>query len=148
NFSSSTNRNASNGLLFFGRYKDSETLYYAGIRVDGTAVIKKKYRGTYYTMAQKKIFQGTYEGVSSNKNLLPHNEWIEMRSDIKTNPDGTVAINLYIRREGKETWELLLSTFDDGVAFNNTPPITGEGAAGIRTDFMDVEFKDFRVTSL
>jgi hypothetical protein len=44
--SASANRNESNGLLLMSRYNDAgETLYYAGVRVDGTAVIKKKYKG-------------------------------------------------------------------------------------------------------
>ncbi len=148
NFSKSPNHNASNGLLFFSRYQGSDTLYYSGIRVDGTAVIKKKYKGTYYTMAQKKVFPGTYDGDVADKNLLPHNEWISMRTDIKTNPDGTVALNLLVKKEKDTNWTLLLSTFDDGVAFDNTPAITDPGAEGIRTDFMDVQFKDYRLTAL
>jgi hypothetical protein len=68
-FSTSPNRNASNGLLLMNRYADQgQTLYYTGVRVDGTAVIKKKYKGTYYTMAQKAVFPGTYGTPASNKN--------------------------------------------------------------------------------
>ena len=44
--SASPNRNGSNGLLLMTRYRDSGTLYYAGLRVDGTAVIKKKENST------------------------------------------------------------------------------------------------------
>ena len=63
NFGSSPNRNSSNGVFLMSRYTDAgQTLYYTGVRVDGTAVIKKKYRGTYYTLAQEKIFPGTYRG--------------------------------------------------------------------------------------
>jgi hypothetical protein len=51
NQSASTNRNASNGLFLFNRYQNGDNLYYVGLRVDGNAVIKKKYNGTYYTMA-------------------------------------------------------------------------------------------------
>jgi hypothetical protein len=60
NFSDSSNRNATNGLLLMSRYVDYNNLYYAGVRVDGAAVIKKKYNGRYYTLAYEKIFPGTY----------------------------------------------------------------------------------------
>jgi hypothetical protein len=43
NQSASTNRNASNGLFLFNRYQNGDNLYYVGLRVDGNAVIKKKY---------------------------------------------------------------------------------------------------------
>src|SRR3990172_10201649 len=58
NLSASPNRNASNGLLLMSRYLDQNNLYYAGIRVDGAAVIKKKYLGKYYTMAYARMFTG------------------------------------------------------------------------------------------
>lgn len=45
NLSTSPNRNSSNGLLFFNRYKDAFNLYYTGIRVDGHTTIKKKNEG-------------------------------------------------------------------------------------------------------
>ena len=58
NMTDSPNRNASNGVLMFHRYVDSDNLYYAGVRVDGATVIKKKYRGTYYTLATKPMYSG------------------------------------------------------------------------------------------
>ncbi len=42
NLSADSHRDASNGLLLFNRYQDGNNLYYTGIRVDGTVVIKKK----------------------------------------------------------------------------------------------------------
>jgi len=145
NFSSSPNRNASNGLLLMNRYQDGNTLYYAGVRVDGTAVIKKKYKGTYYTMAQEKILPGTYG--ESNKNLLPHKEWIGLRSDTITNESGTVTVTLSMKRAGG-TWEQLLKATDTGKNFGGTPPITESGYTGIRTDFMDVQFDNYRLETL
>src|SRR3989338_5892128 len=35
--SNNSHRNESNGILLFSRYVDADNLYYAGIRVDGTA---------------------------------------------------------------------------------------------------------------
>lgn len=146
NLSASENRNESNGLLLMSRYQDHNTLYYAGIRVDGRAVIKKKYHGTYYTMAERQIFPGTYDARTS-PNLLPHNEWIGLRTDTKTTPNGAVNVTLYIQLPGEGSWAPVLSAVDDGT-YNNTPPITAAGQSGIRTDFMDVLFKNFRIDAI
>ena len=56
NLTNSPNRNQSNGLLFMTRYTDANNLYYIGIRVDGTAIIKKKKNGIYY---QKNYVNGS-----------------------------------------------------------------------------------------
>ncbi len=144
--SASPNRNASNGLLLMSRYKDAgQTLYYAGIRVDGTAVIKKKYRGTYYTMAQKEAFPGLYVKDGADINLLPHNEWIRLRSDTVNNADGSVTVRLYIEGAGETQWTLLLEAADEG-QYGSTAPIRGAGYAGIRTDFMDVKFESYQLS--
>ena len=136
--SQSPNRDAYNGLLLMSRYQDSNNLYYSGIRVDGNAVIKKKINGKYYTLASKKIFPGTYNRLT-NPNLLPKNTWIGLKSEV-TNINGKVNIKLYINKGRTGTWTLILEANDDG---RYETPITKEGYAGIRTDFMDVEFDDF-----
>ncbi len=143
NFSPSFNRNTSNGLLLMSRYAiDGQTLYYAGIRVDGTAVIKKKYHGIYYTMAQRQIFPGTYTGWQDNIDLIPHHQWIRLRSDTVTNTDGSVTVRLYMKLASDTEWQLLLSATDSG-QYAGTSPITGPAYAGIRTDFMDVHFGNY-----
>lgn len=38
------------------RCRDADNLYYVSIRMDGYAIIKKKYEGIYYTFAYAKIF--------------------------------------------------------------------------------------------
>ena len=145
-FVDSPNQNASNGLLLMLRYTDGNNLYYAGIRMDGTAVIKKKYKGTYYTLAQKTIFSGRY-AEHANMNLLPHDTWISLRTEIITNLDGSVGISLYQKTEGAAGWTKILEAKDAGT-FGGTMPITGAGFIGIRTDFMDVAFKDFNALRL
>lgn len=142
NHSGSENRNESNGLLLMSRYGEGgQTLYYTGIRVDGTAVIKKKYKGEYYTLAQKQIFPGTYD-KDKKTNLLPHGRWIRLRSDTVTEPDGNVRISFFMQDTAEtDTWKTLLSATDSS-QFDNTPPITGKHSVGIRTDFMDVRFDD------
>ncbi len=141
--SKSANRNVSNGLLLMSRYVDHDTFYYAGIRVDGTAVIKKKYHGIYYPMAQIPIFEGEHEQVK-NPDLLPHNEWLGLRNETYTNIDGSVNVRLFVKRE-RGPWEKVLEASDHGSEFGNTPPILTPEYIGIRTDFMDVEFDNFRI---
>jgi hypothetical protein len=126
------------------RYRSSATLYYAGIRVDGTAVIKKKYEGTYYTLAQAPVFPGTYDSANE-PDLLPHDSWLGLRVETQTASDGSVSVTLYLNRGAG--WERLLSAKDAG-EYGGTPPITGGGCLGIRTDFMDVSFRDFSAEEL
>lgn len=148
NFSPSYNRNTSNGLLLMSRYQDGgQTLYYAGVRVDGTAVIKKKYRGVYYTMAETPVFPGAYRGWQDDTNLLPHGKWLGLRTDTTTNADGSVTLALYLEKPGESSWNKALEATDTG-QYGGTPPILGPAFLGIRTDFMDVRFRDFRASTL
>ena len=145
NWSASPNRNASNGLLLMSRYMDGDTVYYAGLRVDGNAVIKKKYRGTYYTLALKKEFAGTYiEGGRTS--MLPHQTWVGLRSETITNADESVTIRLFMQRQDG-TWKKLLEVRDSG-GYGGTPPISGSGYMGIRTDFMDVQIDSIRIENI
>ncbi len=145
NLSASPNRNASNGLLVMNRYQDENNLYYAGIRVDGAAVIKKKYRGTYYTMAYARVFPGTYNRTS-NPSLLPKNLWLGLKSELRNNPDGTVRITLWVDT-GPGGWNLVFDVLDNGLAYGG-PAITSSGYGGVRTDFMDVEFENYWAVKL
>lgn len=147
NLSASPNRNSSNGLLFFNRYQDSFNLYYTGIRVDGYATIKKKINGTYYTLAYKPFIKESVYNRDSNPNLLPKNIWIGMRSVVQNNTDGTVSIKLYVDNGKTGNWVLVAEAKDDGKKYGG-PAFTKEGYAGIRTDFMDVEFDDYSISSL
>jgi hypothetical protein len=144
NRSASPNRNESNGLLLMSRYQDSDDLYYAGLRADGHAVIKKKYRGTYYTLAEGPVFEGAYDR-GAGTNLIPHDAALRLRAET-ANEAGGVRIRLSMRREGEEEWQELLSFLDEGAG--GVSPIASPGKIGIRTDFMDVEFKDFLAESL
>ena len=144
--SSSPNRNSSNGLLLLSRYKTSSTLYYAGVRVDGYAVIKKKINGTYHTLASKKIFwsPGLYDKVV-HPNLIPKNTWIGLRSETKNNPDGSVGVKLFTDVGKKGVWSLILESTDNGVGGT---AITSSGYTGIRTDFMDVQFDNYKLENI
>jgi hypothetical protein len=140
NPTASPNRNASNGLLVMNRYQDENNLYYAGIRVDGAAVVKKKYRGKYYTIGYSKVFPGVYDRTSS-PNLLPKNIWLGVRSELRNNPDGTVRVALSVDF-GPGAWVSVLDVLDNGLAFGG-PAITSSGYGGVRTDFMDVEIENY-----
>jgi hypothetical protein len=135
----SPNRNASNGILFFNRYKDQNNVYYTGIRVDGTSVIKKKANGVYTTLDQDKVFDGSYDRLGQ-PNLIPLSKWMGLRSMVSDNSDGSVSIKVYLDKNNDGHWQLVSSATDR----NN--PITGQGYAGIRSDFADMRFKDFRLT--
>jgi len=139
NFSNSPNRDESNGILLMSRYRDENNLYYAGLRVDGHAVIKKKHNGSYVTLAEKPILSGAY-ARAAQVNLLPHREWITLRMDTKTE-DGKVTITLFQKGESGEWQELLKAT-------DSTNPLTGSHPIGLRTDFMDVEFDNYRAEKI
>ena len=136
NLSSSPNRNASNGVLLFEHYQDQDNLYYAGIRVDGAAIVKKKVRGTYFTLGTQPVFPGRYDR-NRNPNLIPEDREIELRSEIRVDSGETVRIQLFV--DGG----LVLEAVDDGSRFGGAA-IVQAGLAGIRSDFMDVEFTDYR----
>jgi hypothetical protein len=140
NPSASPNRNASNGLFLLNRYQDENNLYYCGIRVDGAAVIKKKYRGVYYTLAYAPFFPGAYDRTSK-PSLLPKNIWLGLRSELTNNADGTVRITLSVD-PGPGGWLPVFDVLDNDLAFGGGA-ITSSGYGGIRTDFMDVEFENY-----
>ena len=143
--SNSSNRNASNGILIFSRYLDSNNLYYAGVRVDGTAVVKKKQAGRYYTLAQVKILPGTYDPTSS-PNLLPVGQRIGLKARTTTRSDGSVLVQVSWNRLDGRGWQILVEAVDTGSSGGS--PIRQAGFAGIRTDFMDVEFDTFVLVPL
>ena len=145
NLSASPNRNASNGLLLMNRYQDENNLYYTGIRVDGAAVIKKKYRGKYYTVAYSRVLPGAYHRTA-NPSLLPKDIWLGLRAELTNNPDGTVRIRLYVDL-GPGGWVLVFDVLDNGLAFGG-PALTSAGYGGVRTDFMDVELENYWAVKL
>lgn len=143
------NRNASNGILLFSRYQDADTLYYAGIRVDGYAIIKKKDRGAYYTLAYMPLYASeslyTYNR-EVNPHLIPGDTWIGLRMSVQNEEAHRVCIRLWVDTNRTGEWKLAAEAVDDGMRYGG-PAFTQAGYAGVRTDFMDVEFDDYRITS-
>lgn len=144
NVSASQHRDMSNAFLLFDHYQDGNNLYYAGIRVDGDAVIKKKINGVYYTIAEKKFFSSDPYNRELNPILIPQNTWIGLKTEVKTNPDNTVFIGLYVDNGRTGAWSLLLEAIDDGKSYGGAA-ITEAGYGGIRTDFMDVELDEYMI---
>jgi len=145
NLSASDNRNESNGVLLFNRYQDGDDLYYAGLRVDGYAVIKKKISGDYHTLSSKRVFSGGYDH-DSNPNLLPVGKWMGIRTVVQTKKNGDVEISLFWKKKrSSKKWKLAVRCTDKGQKGNK---ITDPGYGGIRTDFMDVEFDKYRISEL
>ena len=132
-------RNESNGVLLFSRYADGDNLYYAGIRVDGTAVVKRKKGGEYVTLDQVSIINSTYDRYL-NSNLLPLNQWIGIKTSVR-NRGGGVGISVFIDLNNTGKWRRVIEVID-----RNESRINQEGYSGLRTDFMDVEFRDYNFT--
>ncbi|MDI6778439.1 MAG: hypothetical protein QMD77_04605 [Patescibacteria group bacterium] len=145
NLSKSGNRNESNGLLLFNRYEDADNLYYAGVRVDGAAVIKKKINGEYYTLDYTKYFSRKKYDRKSQSHLLPKNKWIGLKTEVRNTDGGNVEIKLFVKQ--KKNWVLAAEALDEPGEYGENV-LGGEGCAGIRTDFMDVEFDKYRVAEL
>jgi hypothetical protein len=148
NISQSMERNSWSGVLLLARYLDGNNLYYLGVRHDGDAVIKKKRFGKYTTLAQTRIFQAdaSYDR-DTNPNLLPGKRWLGLRSVVRTNPDQSVTLQLWVNRELTQSWQLALEAVDTNAGADGAP-ILGHGYAGVRTDFADVEFDDYTLERL
>ena len=59
----------------------------------------------------------------------------------------TVQLRLYIDQEQNGNWQLALEINDSKNKFGNGPFLK-QGYAGIRTDFMDVKFKNYSLQRL
>ncbi len=145
--STDEHRSASNGLLLFNRYQNGMNTYYAGIRVDGHAVIKKKINGIYYTMTYPQIFPGAYNR-DTNPYLLPApGTWIKLKTEVVNLDASRVSIKLYMDVGKTGVWTLVASAIDDGASFGG-PAFTQAGHGGIRTDFMDIDLDNYEVQAL
>jgi hypothetical protein len=132
-------------VLLFNRYQDGDNLYYTGIRVDGHPVVKKKIGGVYYTLSYPaQTYPGQYDRTQ-NPTLLPTNKWVGIRSVVRSQEDGSTLISFYLDLEANGTWLLAAEARDDGRVAG--APF-GAGMAGIRTDFMDVRFKGYKLEAL
>lgn len=148
NMTETPNRDSYSGVLLMSRHTDGNNLYYAGVRMDGTAIIKKKVNGTYYTLGSAPVFaaEGGFDR-DTNPNLIPGKRWMGLRSIVADQSDGSVKISLYLDKNDSGSWQLLLERIDrDG--FLGAEALKSRGVSGIRTDYFDVYFDDYRLTEL
>lgn len=145
--SRSPNRNASNGILFFNRYQGGDTLYYAGVRVDGAAVIKKKYHGVYYTLDYRPVFTEPIYDRRHQPNVLPLRTWVGLRVQVENVEAKNIHLRLWMDVGRTGEWKLVAEATDDNQSYGGQA-IVQSGHAGIRTDFMDIVFDDYRISAL
>jgi hypothetical protein len=132
-------------VLLFNRHVDKDNLYYAGLRDDGLAVIKKKIGGEYFTLDYTQIF-GDFNNYNkwTNPSFLPLNQWFGLKTRVTTLSNGSVYIQLFLDRNNDGNWKQILTATDNGIGGR---PITQAGSGGIRSDYMDLQFKDFEETA-
>ena len=154
NFTDTPNRDCYSGVLLFARYQpDGQTTYYAGLRQDGGVVIKKKYNGTYYTLKQVNgVFSnGKPYDRNSNPNLIPEDKWMAIKFDVKNKSDGSVSLDLYLDQnydiKKARDWKLVASAADQNNKYGGSP-VLSTAHAGVRTDYMDVLFDNYRLTEI
>lgn len=145
NLTDTPNRDAWSGVFLFSRYMDGDNLYYAGVRQDGHAVIKKKVGGVYHTLGETEYFENYFPyDKYTNPNFIPGQVWLGLRMITETDGDG-LRIKLLVRGGESDDWTEVLSVVDSGIG---GPPHSDPGRFGIRTDYMDVEFDNYRVSPL
>ena len=146
NLTPTPNRDGYSGIFFFSRYHDGDNLYYAGMRMDGAAVIKKKVGGVYYTLDLEPVFPGTYDRVAS-PNLLTLKQWMRMRLVTEDQTDG-VSLRLYLDATNTGVYTLVAHALDRDGLYGGTPVNSGPAYAGVRTDYMDAFFNDYRLSQI
>lgn len=139
--STSSNRDKSNGIFLLARYHDSQNLYLGGIRVDGNAVIKKKSNGVYQTLGIVSYDNRHAYDRTSNPNILPVHTWIGIAVEVKNQKDHSTLIDLDLSFDQGTTWNRVLSVVDRVPE----PQLYNAAATGIRSDFMDLYFKNYKV---
>lgn len=129
--STSPNRNESSGIFLLSKYQNESNYYYAGITVDGRAVIRKKQSGIFVTLAEEKILEEEDEYDRwENPSLLPKATPITMQTETFEENESLI-IKLYVNSD------LVLEARD------NQPILSAPGLVGIRSDFMDVRFNNY-----
>ena len=137
------NLGAENGVSLMVNYQDENNLYYVGLRADGFAGIKKKMDGDYSVLQSPvQLFPGMYKHYD---NLIPQDKWIGLRAVVEDRHDTMMSgkdqiyISMYIDEKGDgSSWKYVTSYLDQDLIFK-------QGHTGIRTDFMDAQFKEFQV---
>lgn len=140
NLTDSYNRDAYSGFFLFSKFKNDNNYYYAGVRMDGQAVIKKKVNGVFYTLGSVQVFGETRAyNRDSNPNLLPQDKALRLRLVTKDLSDTSSELLLYVDR-GDGIWLPVLDVTDKNA-------LRGITYAGIESDFMDVVLDNYNLSS-
>ena len=92
-------------------------------------------------MAETKVLPGAYNR-STNPNLIQTGKWYGLKTEVTTGANGSAIIKLYIDEGAIGNWKLVLQATDDGTKYGK---VLGGGNAGIRTDYMDAQFKSYSI---
>lgn len=134
------NLEATNGMSLMINYQDENNLYYVGLRADGLSEIKKKIGGEYSVNENPvQVFPGVYKPYD---NLIPQDRWIGLRALVEHKQDkfgkDQIYLAMYVDKNGDGSWKYVTSFLDQDRIFK-------QGHTGIRTDFIDAQFKNFQV---
>ena len=134
------NLEATNGMSLMINYQDENNLYYVGLRADGLSEIKKKIGGEYSVNENPvEVFPGVYKPYD---NLIPQDRWIGLRALVEHKQDkfgkDQIYLAMYVDKNGDGSWKYVTSFLDQDRIFK-------QGHTGIRTDFIDAQFKNFQV---
>ncbi len=141
NLFSSENTNEWNGLYLVNNDTDGGNLYYAGVRMDGTAVIKKKISGTHHTLASAKVFSGVYDKYQ-NPNLIPEQALIGLRTEVTHDTNGVATLVLSVDKAGTGAWTEVARATDNG-SQGGVLPATGR--SGFYSDYMDIQLDNYKI---
>ena len=76
--------------------------------------------------------------------LATKKKWLGVKSEVRTVDNDQVKIKVFIDEKQNGNWKLVLETKDDGKKYGGNS-ILNKGYVGIRTDFMDVEFDNYKI---
>jgi hypothetical protein len=145
NLTNTPNRDGYSGVFLESRYIDANNVYYAGVRHDGLAILKKKIGGVYHTLTYKQAYgtTGTYNRTT-NPNLLPQNKWVGLKLRTTNLANGSVKLELLADNANNGKWTTLVTYVDTGIG---GATFSKPGFSGVRTDYMDVLFDNFEFKS-
>lgn len=107
------------GMHLFARYRTSDDLYVASIRKDGLATIKRKWNGSYTTLAQTSLPSSVLDGNGE----LKTGDWHWLKFSAIGND-----LELFV---------------DDTSVLSTTSGTFSWGTTGIRTDYADIYLDDW-----
>jgi hypothetical protein len=143
------------GTHLWLRYRNQYDLYYASLnRADGKIVIKRKVpcgpdnRGTYFVLGDYVPHPFRAGGWNDYAVTISNRRDSVLIKLFDENVSRTRPVDVAFDRGGTNpNWSKGCTT-PGRYSSSSYPPLTGAGAVGIRGDYAEFEFSDFRVSSL